>query len=58
MNDKNLGPKNFKIEIQKEPPNNSAALKNWFPQEIRPPSFNFWKFENSEKGTPESCRMH
>ena len=28
------------------------------PQEIRFARFNFWKFEDSEKGTPESCRMH
>ena len=45
-------------------PNNLAFLQNCSPppppppQEIRFLLFNFWKFEKSEKSTPESCRMH
>ena len=50
--------KTFKIQIQKGGPNNSDFLQNWFPPEIRSPLFNLWKFQNSEKSTPESCRMH
>ena len=48
----------FNIEIQKWRPNNLAILQDWFPGEIRSPLFNFWKFENSEKSTPEWCGMH
>ena len=49
----------YNMEIQKGRPNNSATLQNWFPpKKIRSPFFNFWEFENSEKTTPESCRMH
>ena len=50
--------KTFKIEIQKGGPNNSDFLLNWFPQEIRSPLFNLYKFQHSEKNNPESCRMH
>ena len=32
--------KTFEIEIQKEGPNSSDFVKNWFPQEIRSPFFN------------------
>ena len=41
-----------------EGPNNSDFLQNWFPPEIRSPLFNLQKFQDSEKSTPESCRMH
>ena len=50
--------KTFEIEIQKGEPNNSDFLQNSFTPEIRHPLFNFLKFENSEKSTPESYRMH
>ena len=50
--------KTFKIELQKEGPNSSDFLQNWFPPEIRSPLFNLKKFQDSEKGTPESCGMH
>ena len=50
--------KTFKIEIQKGGPNNSDFLQNWFPQKIRSPLFNLQKLKDSEKSTPESCRMH
>ena len=49
--------KTFKIEIQNGGPNNSDILQNWLPQEIRFPLFNLKKFQDSEKNTPESCRM-
>ena len=39
-------------------PNNTNFLQNWFPPEIRSPVFNLKKFEDSEKSTPQSCRMH
>ena len=29
-----------------------------FPQKLGPPLFNLKKFQDSEKGTPESCGMH
>ena len=43
----------LKIEIQKGGPNNSDILQNWFPPEIMSPLFNFYKFENPERSTPE-----
>ena len=52
-----LSHKTFKIEIQNGGPNNSDILQNWLPQEIRFPLFNLKKFQDSEKNTPESCRM-
>ena len=48
----------FKIEIQKGGPNNSEILHNWFPPEIRSPFFNLYKFENPERSTAESYKMH
>ena len=48
----------FKIEIQKGGPNNSDILQNWFPPEIRSPLFNLQKFENPERTTSESYKMH
>ena len=50
--------KTFKIELQNEGPNSSDFLPNWLPPEIRSLLFNLKKFEDSEKGTPESCGMH
>ena len=49
--------KTFQIQIQKGGPNNSDFQENWFP-EIRSPLFNLEKFQDSEKSTPESCRIH
>ena len=49
--------KTFKIEIQKGGPNNSDILQNWFLPEIRSPLFNLYKFQDSEKSLPHSCRM-
>ena len=39
-------------------PNSSDFMQNWLTQEIRSPLFNYWKFQDYDKGTPESCRMH
>ena len=50
--------KTFKIQIQKGGPNNSDFLQNWFSPEIWYPVCNLYKFQDSEKSTPESCRMH
>ena len=33
-------------------------LQNWFHLEIRSPIFNLQKFENPERITPESYKMH
>ena len=44
--------------MQKEEPNNSDFLQNWFPPEMRSPLPNLQKREDSEKSTPESCTMH
>ena len=44
--------------MQKGGPNNSDILSNWFPPEIRSPLFNLYKFENPERSTPESYKMH
>ena len=49
--------KTFQIEIQKGRPDNSDFLQNILPPEIRFPLFNFKKFQDTEKSTPESCRM-
>ena len=48
----------LKIEIQKWGPNNSDILWNWFPPEIRSPLLNLYKFENPERSTRESYKMH
>ena len=48
----------FKIEIQKRGPNNSDILENWFHPQIKSPVFNFFKFENPERSTPETYTMH
>ena len=32
--------------------------KTGSPQKLGPPLFNLWKFQDAEKSTPESCRMH
>ena len=60
MNDEEIGYilRTFKIEMQKGGPNNSDFLQNWFPPEIWYRIFNLEKFQDSEKSTPESCRMH
>ena len=50
--------KTFKIEIQKGGLKNSHFLQNWFHPDITSPFFNLQKFQESEKSTPESCRMH
>ena len=49
--------KTFKIKKEKGRPNNSDILQNWFPQEIRCPLFNFYKFHDFSKSTRESCIM-
>ena len=48
----------FETEIQKAGPNISDFLQNWFTPVIRSPLFNLYKFQDSEKSTPQSCRMH
>ena len=50
--------KTVKIQIEKGRPNNSDFLQNWFPPEIKSPLFNLKKFQDSEKSTAESSRMH
>ena len=50
--------KTFKIEMQKGGRNNSDFLQNSFPPEINSPLFNLYKFKDSEKSTPEPCRIH
>ena len=47
----------FKIQIQKAGPNNSDVLQNWFSPEIRSLLFNFHKFENPGRSTPESYKI-
>ena len=49
--------KTFQIEIQKGRPDNSDFLQNILPPVIRFPLFNFKKVQDTEKSTPESCRM-
>ena len=39
-------------------PNNSDILENWFPPEGRSPMSDIYKFQDSEKSTPELCRIH
>ena len=50
--------KTFKSELQKRGPNNSDFLQNWFHPEIRSRFFNLYKFQESDKSSPVSCRMH
>ena len=50
--------KTLKIEIQKGGTNNSDFLRNWFIPEITSRLFNLYKFQDSVKKTPWSCRMH
>ena len=50
--------KTFKIKIQKVGINNSEFLQIWLPPETGSLLFNLSKFDDSGKGTPESCRMH
>ena len=48
----------FKIEVHKEGPNTSELLQNWLTPEIRSLVFNLCKFENPERSTAESYKMH
>ena len=50
--------KTFKIQIQKRRPNNLAFLQNWLTPEIRSHFFNLQKYQDSEKSTPGSWRIH
>ena len=50
--------KTLKIEILKGWPNDSDILQNWFSPEIMSPIFYLQKFQDSEKSTLASCRMH
>ena len=50
--------KTFKISLENGGPHNSHFLQNWFPTENRSPLFNFYVFQDSEKNTPQSCRIH
>ena len=59
MSDDELGVRKLsKLKYRRGGANNTNFLQNWFPPEIRSPVFNFKKFEDSEKSTPQSCRMH
>ena len=40
------------MEKQQGGPNNSDVLQNWFPL------LNLYKFENPERNSPESQKMH
>ena len=48
----------LKLKYRRWEPNNSEFLRNWFSPEIRSPLLNMQKFEDFEKITPESWRMH
>ena len=50
--------KTFKIKIQKGGPNNSSFLQTSFPPESRSPLFDWKIFQDSEKITIESYKMH
>ena len=54
---RNQALKTVKIEIQKRDHIIKPFFRIGFPQEIMSCLFNFWKFEKSEKSTPESWRM-
>ena len=51
-------PKRLKFKKKRGQPSNSNFLHNWFHPEIRSHLFNLYKFQDPEKSTPESCRMH
>ena len=50
--------KAFRIEIQKGAPNNWDFLQNRFTAGITSPLFNVEKYQDFEKSTPESCKIH
>ena len=54
-----LGPqKLLRLKYRSGGPNNSVILQNWFSPEIRSPVLNLQKFENPERSTSESYKMH
>ena len=59
MNDEEFrSRKLLKLKYGRGEPNNSDILQNWFPPEISSPVFNLYKYQTSEKSTPQSCRTH
>ena len=59
MNDEEFGSKkilNFKYKRGDQIIHTFCKIGS--PGEIRSPLFNLWKFQDSEKSIPESCRMH
>ena len=59
MNEKQLGSsKLLKLKYRREDQIIQSFCRIGVPQEIRWPLFNFWKFENSEKISPQSCTNH
>ena len=47
----------LRLKYRREP-NIFDIHQSWFPSQIRSPLFDFKKFQDSEKSTPESCRNH
>ena len=59
MNDEEFGSKkilNFKYKRGDQIIHTFCKIGS--PGEIRSPLFNLWKFQDSEKSIPESCRVH
>ena len=59
MNEEEFGfRKLLKLRYKREDQIIKTFSKIGFPPEIRSPFFNLQKFQNSEKITPEPCKMH
>ena len=51
-------PSNIYYLNTEEGTNNSDILHNQFTPEIKSPLFHLYKFQDSEKNAPESCRLN
>ena len=59
MNDEEFGSiKLLKLKYRRGDQIIQTFCKIGSPQKLGPPLFNLQKFQNSDKSTPESCRMH
>ena len=59
MNDEEIGYLELlKLKYRRVGRNNSEFLQNWVPPKVRSPLLNLQKFQDFEKITPESWRMH
>ena len=59
MNDEEFGSRKLlKFKYRRGDQIIQTFCKIGSPQKLAPPLFNFYKFQDSSKSTPESCRIH